>query len=215
LANPRRARLVIADDHPLVAEGIKSMLAPDYDVVGVAANGRDLLESVAKLSPDLVCLDISMPEMNGLQAAVRLSELYPKLKIVFVTQQLDLPYVKAAFRAGAAGYVCKQSASEEIHTAVKQVLSGRRFLTPLIAADQFTPEEFERNLDLVFMDRLTERQREVLQLTAAGKTIREIADVLSISTKTVEFHKNMLMNELGLRTTAELTRYAVAHRLVP
>lgn len=190
-------------------------MTPDYDVVGVSTDGNALLEDVAQLKPDLVCLDIGMPGMNGLQAAVRLSELYPKLRIVFVTQHLELPYVKAAFRAGAAGYVCKQSASEEIHTAVKQVLSGRRFLTPLIAADQLTPEEFERNLDLVFKDRLTERQREVLQLTAAGKTIREIADMLSISTKTVEFHKNMLMNELGLRTTAELTRYAIAHRLIP
>ena len=214
MPNPHRVRVIIADDHPLVAEGIARVISPFHDIVGIAPDGRVLLEEVARLKPDVVFLDISMPGINGIQAAVKLSSQYPRLKIIFVTQQLDLSYVKAAYRAGARGYVCKQSASNEILTAIQHVLAGRVFTTPLLAKElSLSPEEFARDAQKVFADPLTERQREVLQLISEGKTTREMSEALGISPKTVEFHKNSLMNELGLRTTAELTRYAIAHDL--
>lgn len=210
-----RWRVLIADDHALVAEGIARIISPLYEVVGIVPNGRVLLDETPRLKPDLVCLDISMPEMNGIQAAVKLTEKFPRLKIIFVTQQLDLSYVRAAFRAGASGYVCKQSASNEILTAIQRVLQGGTFTTPLLAEElRISPEVLTRDPRNVFEDPLTDRQRQVLQLVAEGRTIKEMSESLSISTKTVEFHKNTLMNELGLRTTAELTRYAVSHHIV-
>ncbi len=214
MQNQLKARVLIADDHAMVAEGIAKILAPSYDVAGIAPNGRVLLEMAAQLKPDVVFLDISMPEMSGIQAAVRLTTLYPRLKVIFVTQQLDLSYVRAAYRAGAAGYVCKQSASNEILMAIEKVLRGGVFTTPLLAQElSLSPEEFARDPRKVFADPLTERQRQVLQMVSEGKTTREMSEALGISPKTVEFHKNSLMNELGLRTTAELTRYALAHNI--
>jgi DNA-binding NarL/FixJ family response regulator len=215
LLNPTKPRILIADDHTLVAEGIAKILAPAYDIVAIAPNGRVVLEYATRLKPDLVCLDISMPQMNGIQTAVMLAEQLPKLKIIFVTQQLDLSYVRAAFRAGALGYVSKQSASNEILTAIQKVLRGGTFITPLLAEELvMSPDELARDPRTAFADPLTDRQRQVLQLIAEGKTVKEISDSLTISPKTVEFHKSSLMNELGLRTTAELTRYAVAHNIV-
>ena len=215
MPSPNRPRILIADDHTLVAEGIAKIISPFYDVVGIARNGRVMLDDAHRLKPDLVCLDVSMPEMNGIQTAVQLAEQLPKLKIIFVTQQLDLTYVRAAFRAGASGYVSKQSASNEILTAIQEVLRGATFITPLLAEELLmSPDELARDPRRAFADPLTDRQRQVLQLIAEGKTIKEISDALAISPKTVEFHKSCLMNELGLRTTAELTRYAVAHNIV-
>ncbi len=214
MLSQRKARVLIADDHAMVAEGIAQILAPQYDLAGIATNGRVLLEMAAELQPEVVFLDISMPEMSGIQAAVKLSTLYPRLKIIFVTQQLDLSYVRAAYRAGAAGYVCKQSAGSEILMAIEKVLRGGTFTTPLLAQElSLSPEEFGRDPRKVFADPLTDRQRQVLQLVSEGKTTREMSEALGISPKTVEFHKNSLMNELGLRTTAELTRYALAHNI--
>lgn len=213
--SPAKARVLIADDHAMVAEGIATVLSPLCEVVGIVHNGRALLDCAAKLKPDLVCLDISMPEVNGIQAAAKLSESFPQLKLVFVTQQLDRVYVRAAFQAGASAYVCKQSASSEILTAVQIVLSGGTYITPLLAEEAFPwPKDLTRDPARIFDDPLTERQRQVLRLTAEGKSVKEISSALAISPKTVEFHKTALMNELGLHTTAQLTRYAVAHNLV-
>lgn len=211
---PRR-RVVIADDHALVAEGLSRILAAQYDVAGVFHDGRELVTEGPQLRPDIICLDIGMPNLNGVQAALELRRLVPKAKLVFVTQQIELPYLRAAFRAGASGYVAKQSAGSELLVALESVLGGKTYITPLLAQDGTQdPNDLRANPDNIFADALTPRQREVLQLVAEGKTVKEISAALSISTKTVEFHKGCLMNELGLRTTAELTRYALSHQVI-
>jgi DNA-binding NarL/FixJ family response regulator len=156
-----------------------------------------------------------MPELNGIDAAVQLGKILPSAKLVFVTQQVDVQYLRAAFRAGATGYVAKQSATRELLIAIQKALSGEIYVTPLLkdALPDLSLKELRQSSD-VFAKDLTPRQREVLQLVAEGKTIKEISSALQISPKTVEFHKNALMNEIGLRTTAELTRYAISRGLI-
>lgn len=210
-----RVRVLIADDHALVAEGMARLLSTEYDIAGISMHGRALLSDALRLNPDIVCMDIAMPELNGIEAALQLARIAPRIKVIVVTQQIDLQYLRAAFRAGAHGYVAKQSATEELLTAFRRVLAGRRYITPLLAEQAPNlVHELQSNPDKFFTDALTPRQREVLQLVAEGKTVREISAALNISPKTVEFHKNGLMNELGLRTTADLTRYALANHII-
>jgi DNA-binding NarL/FixJ family response regulator len=210
-----KSRILIADDHALVAEGLKGLLAENYEIIGISPNGRSLLADAATLKPDVIVLDVGMPELNGIDAAVQLSKILPSAKIVFVTQQIDVQYLRAAFRAGATGYVAKQSATKELLIAIQKALSGEIYITPLLkgAFPDLSLEELRQSSD-VFAKNLTPRQREVLQLVAEGRTIKEISAALQISPKTVEFHKNALMNEIGLRTTAELTRYAISRGLI-
>jgi DNA-binding NarL/FixJ family response regulator len=210
-----KPRVLIADDHALVAEGLKSLLADQYEVIGISPNGRRLLVDASTLRPDIIVLDIGMPELNGIDAALQLGKLVPEAKLVFVTQQIDIQYLRAAFRAGGVGYVAKQSAAHELLIAMKRALAGAVYVTPLLkdVFPDLSLRELRQSSD-VFAKELTTRQREVLQLVAEGKTIKEISASLEISSKTVEFHKNALMNELGLRTTAELTRYAVSRGIV-
>lgn len=209
-------RLLIADDHVLMLEGLSRLLAHDYEIAGTVANGRTLISEAERLKPDAIVLDIGMPEMNGIEAARRLNKLVPEAKIVFVTQQLDPAYVHAAFAAGAMGYVAKQSAATELVHAIRLALSDRYYVTPLAGkeAAQSVTQDPNRNPAEMFGGRLTPRQREVLQLVAEGKSTKQIAALLNISTKTVEFHRNSLMDELGVRTTAELTRYALSRGIV-
>ena len=211
----RKHRVLIADDHALVAEGLKSLLAQQYEIVGISPNGRRLLVDAALYKPDVIVLDIGMPDLNGIEAARHLTKLVPPAKLVFVTQQIDLQYLRAAFRAGAVAYVAKQSAPQELLTAMERVLCGRIHVTSLLRdmLPNLSLAELRQGSD-VFAKELTPRQREVLQLVAEGKTIKEISAALSVSPKTVEFHKNALMNELGLRTTAELTRYAISRGII-
>jgi DNA-binding NarL/FixJ family response regulator len=199
----------------LVAEGLRGLLAETYDIVGISANGRRLLADAAALKPDIIVLDIGMPELNGIDAAVQLSKLVPEAKLVFVTQQIDAQYLRAAFRAGGTAYVAKQSASHELLAAIKCALAGEIYVTPLLknALPNLSLNDLRQGSDIFARD-LTQRQREVLQLIAEGKTVKEISAALQISPKTVEFHKNALMNEIGLRTTAELTRYAISRGIV-
>jgi DNA-binding NarL/FixJ family response regulator len=210
-----KARVLIADDHALVAEGLSSLLAGKYQIVGISPNGRQLLADAAELKPDVIVLDIGMPELNGIEAAVQLRKTLPTAKLVFVTQQVDVQYLRAAFRAGGAAYVAKQSATQELLTAMERALTGEVYVTPLLkdALPNISLEELRQTTD-VFARELTPRQREVLQLVAEGKTIKEISAALKISPKTVEFHKNALMNEIGLRTTADLTRYAISRGVI-
>ena len=196
-------------------EGISRLLADQYEIVGTAGNGRELLRRSSDLKPDVVVLDIGMPDMNGIEAARQIATLVPKAKIVFVTQQLDADYVRAAFQAGGHGYVSKQSASTELLAAIQMALEGKYYVTPLVPSS--SPNEYRdlrKNPAELFASHLTPRQREVLQLIAEGKAMKEISATLNISVKTVEFHKSSLMDELGLRTTAELTRYALQKRIV-
>lgn len=207
---------ILADDHALMLDGLRMLLQPKIEVVGIADNGRALIEQAEYFRPDLILLDISMPVLNGIEAARRLSRIMPPAKLIFVTQHLDSAYVRAAFEAGASAYVAKQSASNELRTAIHKVFSNLYYVSPLLrhremnafsSAPQSNPAE-------MFGARLTQRQRDVLQLIAEGKTGKEISSALNISEKTVEFHRNGIANKLGLRSIAELTRYAMRIGLV-
>lgn len=209
-----KPRLLLADDHALIIHGLRLLLQDRFDLVGTARDGQELVSSAGQLQPDIVVLDVSMPLLNGIEAARRIRKLLPSAKIVFVTQHVDRHYAQAAFQAGASGYVLKQSATSKLLTALQEVLRGRFYLSPELVKD--IPEAFTRgNIDpsQLFGRGLTSRQREVLQLVAEGKSAKEVAAVMGISAKTVEYHKAAIMNELGIRTTAELTRYAIEHGL--
>ncbi len=196
-----RARLMIADDHPFVLDGLRKLLEHDFDLVGAASNGKILLEQAARLRPDVVLMDIAMPVVNGIEAARVLRRKVPEARIVFLSTDTETAYIAEALRAGGQAYVVKTAAASELVHAILTVLRGRKYVTPLAVGDE--PGEPSRDL--------TDRQREVLQLLAGGQTPREIAATLGVSLKTVEFHKSGLSRRLGLRGTAELTRYAAAH----
>lgn len=208
--------VLLADDHTLMLEGLVRLLGTEFDVVGIASNGRVVLEEAQRLQPDVVVLDVGMPELNGIEAARRLPKVAPSAKIVFVTQQLAPAYLHAAFAAGAKAYVAKQSAANEMITAIRTAIADRYYVTPLAGeqAAEFTKMNPQHNPAEMFGAKLTPRQREVLQMVAEGKSTKEISAALGISAKTVEFHRNSLMDELGLRSIAELTRYAISQGMV-
>lgn len=191
------------------------MLASDFEVIGIALDGVSLVNQAENLKPDLVLVDIGMPLLNGVEAARRVHSVAPLTKIVFVTQQTDREYVEIAFKFGASGYVVKQAAAGELVVALREAMAGRYYVSPMIrkgAAEKLDPLA---NPSAVFESALTGRQREVLQLVAEGKSAKEIAALLAISVKTVEYHKAGIMEALGLRSTAELTRYAIEHGMLP
>ena len=208
-----RTRVLLADDHTIVAEGLASLLEPEYELVGRVQNGRDLLRAADELDPDVIVTDISMPLLNGIEALRQLKKMRPDVRVVFLTVHADVTYVTEALRAGARGYVLKQSAAEELRSAIRTVHEGGTYVTPLIAlelGDVLDADQASDSLAVV----LTPREREVLQLLAEGRSVKEIAAVLDISPRTVEFHKYNVMEKLGLRTTAELTQYAIKHGIV-
>ena len=206
-------RVLLADDHTLVLEGFRRIVEPRCEVVGVVEDGRALLEAVIRLRPDLILLDISMPLLNGLDAARQVTKLWPDVKLIFVTMHADPAYVSEAFKAGASAYLLKRSAARELDQAIDFVMKGQFFVTALLTKELVT--SMAEGCATLFARRqdLTPRQREVLQLVAEGRTIKEIAMLLNISPKTVEFHKAQIMFHLDLHTTAELTKYALAHGL--
>jgi DNA-binding NarL/FixJ family response regulator len=204
-----KKRILIADDHALLAESIASILTSEYEVEGVVGDGIELVQAASRLQPDIIVLDISMPRLNGIEAALQVRKELPNVELIFVTQRLDAQYLHAALRAGASAYVSKQSASSELLTALEHVAKGEQFITPLLDAEGLDAPGAESRA--VTANALTTRQREVLRLIAEGHTARSIAEALNISPKTVEFHKKALMDLTGLRTTAELTKYAVAY----
>ncbi|MBS1802234.1 MAG: response regulator transcription factor [Acidobacteria bacterium] len=208
--------ILIADDHALMLEGLSRLLSTEFEVVGTAPNGRILLEEAQKVKPDVVVLDVGMPELNGIETANRLGKVLPSAKVVFVTQQLAPAYLHAAFAAGAKGYVSKQSASSELISAIKLALEDRYYVTPHAGTEAAALASLnpKQNPAELFGAKLTPRQREVLQLVAEGKSTKQISASLGISAKTVEFHRNSLMDELGLRSIAELTRFAVSQGIV-
>ncbi len=204
-----RTRLLLADDHTLLLEGIRLMLEPEFDLIGSVGDGQALLTSARTLKPDVILLDISMPLLNGIDAAHQLRKTLPSAKLIFLTMHADREYVTEAFRAGAAGYLLKRAAASELLTAIREVLKGNFYVSPLVARNA---------LELLAAtgkpERLTPRRREVLQLVAEGRTRKEIAGILSISVKTVEFHKAELTQSLNLRTVADFTRYAIEHGII-
>jgi DNA-binding NarL/FixJ family response regulator len=207
----RRPSILIADDHVLVVEGLRRLLEDAFDVVGTVEDGRTLLTAAERLKPDVVLVDGSMPLLNGIDACARLRILVPSSRVVVLTMHADRSYAAEAFSAGAAGYVLKGSAPSELVRAIRTVLRGGRYVARALPASVLARERLAGE---ALPGHLTPRQREVLQLVAEGRGAKQIAAVLRISVKTVEFHKARLMDQLALRSTAELTRYAVQHGIV-
>jgi DNA-binding NarL/FixJ family response regulator len=209
-----KPRLLLADDHTLLLEGIRLILEPEFDLVGSVEDGQALLAAAKTLKPDLILLDISMPRLNGIDAARRLRKLLPSTKLIFVTMHASTDYVTEAFRAGAMGYVLKRAAASELLAAIRAVLKGNHYVSPLVTRNalDFLISRSEPGDKVANF--LTPRRREVLQLLAEGKSRKEIAAILNISVKTVEFHKGKLMSGLNLRTAADFTRYAIEHGII-
>jgi DNA-binding NarL/FixJ family response regulator len=204
-----KPRLLIADDHKIFAEGLKRLLNADFDIVGVVEDGRDLVAAAEKLRPDVMVVDISMPMLNGIEAVRQIKKVHPEIKVVFLTMHPDVAYAASAFKAGASGYVLKHSAPDELVTAIREGLKGRTYVTPLIAGKLLHSYESGSHSEVDKVLSLSSRQREVLQLLAEGRSAKEIAAILNISSKTVEYHKYRMMEDLGIKTAAELVRYAV------
>ncbi|MBZ5497834.1 MAG: response regulator transcription factor [Acidobacteriia bacterium] len=210
-----RPRLLLADDHTLMLEGIRLMLEPEFELVGSVEDGQSLLVAAKTLKPDIILLDISMPALNGIDAAHRLRKLLPSAKLIFLTMHADSDYVAAAFRAGAMGYLLKRAAASELKIAIREVMKGHHYVSPLVTRNALELLISSATPGGKPSDRLTPRQREVLQLVAEGRSRKEIASILNISIKTVEFHKSTLARELNLHTVADFTRYAIEHRIIP
>ena len=202
-------RVLLADDHRMMSEGLRSLLQPHFDVVGIVSDGRELIAAAKQLDPDIVVLDISMPSLNGIDAAHQLRSADSRAKVVILTMHREVTYAARALEAGASGYVLKHSAAAELVTAIQEALKGGTYITPQIAADLV--DAFRRGVHAgaAAPGELTPRQREVLQLAAEGRSAKEIAAVLHISRRTAEFHKARLMETLGVQNTAELVQYAI------
>jgi DNA-binding NarL/FixJ family response regulator len=209
----KKPRVLMADDHSLILAGLRKLVEIECEVVGTVEDGRSLVEAAQKLQPDLILLDISMPQLNGLEAARQLRVLVPGSKLIFLTMHASPTYATEAFQAGASGYLLKRSAASELSLAIRSVLHGQHYLTPLITKDVLgsvlNPSSGERGMPVPMA--LTPRQREVLQLVAEGRGTKAIATALKVSVKTVEFHKSRIMQQLDLHTTASLTKYAITH----
>jgi DNA-binding NarL/FixJ family response regulator len=206
------ARIVIADDHLLTLEGIRSVLEPHHTILGVAADGRALVERALELKPDLIVADVTMPLLNGIDAALRIKERLPQTKFLFVTMHVNPAYLEAALQAGCSGYVLKTAAREELLAAVAAVLRGRIYVTPGLSSEPL--ERFSQPSRAAATLHLTPRERETLKLVAEGKTSKEIAQILTISVKTATFHRENLKKKLGIRTTSELTKHAIQLGLI-
>lgn len=202
-----RTKILLADDHKMFSQGLQSLLQDEFDLVGAVSNGQALVDEAQQLNPDVIIVDISMPGLNGFDAVRRLKERSIEAKIIFLTMHADDRLLAEAFRCGGSGYVLKQSAGEELTLAIKQVLSGQKYVTPLIATEWV--ENLSKQMDGTTKLTLTRRQREVLQLVIEGCTMKEIATRLGISTRTAESHKYEMMEGLGVDNTAELIQYAI------
>jgi len=205
-----RPRILMADDHLMLLEAFKALLEPDFDVVGTVTDGRALLEEFSRLHPDVVLLDVAMPLLNGLDAGRQLKAQRRSVKLIYLTMNPDPDLAGEALRLGASGYVLKSSAAQELKQAIQEALRGRSYITPLITRDvvgSLIQQGTSRN-------ELTARQREVLQLLAEGKSMKEAAAILDLTPRTVAFHKYRMMEQLRLKTSAELVRFAVQQGVV-
>ena len=207
----RKSRVLIADDHKIFAEGLKRLLKEDFDIVGVVADGRQLVAAAEKLRPDVIVVDISMPMLNGIDAVQQIKKVQPAIKAVFLTMHPDVAYAVRAFKEGASGYVLKNAVPDELITAIREGLKGKTYVTPMIAGKLMRAYESgsQTQIEIDTVIKLSSRQREVLQLLAEGHSVKEIAFILNISSKTVEYHKYRMMEDLDAKTTADLIRFAV------
>ena len=211
---PLRPRVLLADDHLMVAEALKSLLTPEFDLVGVVEDGRALIKAARTLRPDVIVADITMPGLNGIDALVQLRQGGDRVPVVFLTMHRDASFARRALDVGAAGFVLKHSAPAELIIAIRAALDGKTYLTPQLAAEVLEAAKQGPEQGGEPLRSLTPRQREVLQLLAEGRSAKEIATSLSISTRTVEFHKYQLMETLGLHNNSELVHFAIKHGLV-
>jgi DNA-binding NarL/FixJ family response regulator len=210
----KRARILLADDHRLVAEALKSHLSAEFDLVGVVGDGRALVQAVRELHPDVIVADIAMPNLNGIDALIQMRRHNPSVKVVFLTMHPEVAYARRALDAGARGYVLKHSASDELVTAIRAALAGKTYITPTLAGDVMEAMKREPNPSADPAALLTPRQREILQLVAEGCSAKEIGASLQISARTVESHKYQMMETLSLRTNADLIHFAIQSGLV-
>jgi len=208
-----RPRILIADDHKLVAEACKNLLQPEFEVVGLVSDGRALLQAAAELRPDLVIVDIAMPQLNGLDAGEQIKQKNRAIKLIYLTMNVGPDVAAEAFRRGASGYVLKHCTADELIVAVRRVLRGESYLSPLITKDTV---DFLLRTGAVYSEqkRISGRQSEVLQLLAEGKSMKEIAFILQLKPGTVAFHKYRIMEALGVKSNAELIEYAIKHHML-
>jgi DNA-binding NarL/FixJ family response regulator len=209
-----RARVLLGDDHALVVEAFRKILEPEFDVVGVAADGAALVSEAIRLKPDAILVDISMPLVNGLEAARRIKRGLPETKILFLTMHSDWSYLRDAMKMGASGYILKRAAGSELVTAVRAVLRGKTYVAPELLKAIEDPK-LRQALERGSVPVLTKRQREVLRLIADGNSNTEIAAALKVTVSTIRFHRTTTMRKVGVFTTAELTRYAIEHGIIP
>jgi DNA-binding NarL/FixJ family response regulator len=209
----RPPRVLLADDHEILADGLKSVLEPQYEVVGIALDGRALLEAAAKLQPDIIVLDIAMPVLNGLDAARQLKQRMPKVKLIFLTVNKDPYIVQEAFRAGASAFLLKQSAALELTEAIRQVLKGGTYVTPRIS-EGLSNISLRPPKDREHAPEPTPRQREVIQLLAEGRSMKQVAYALQITPRTVAEHKYKVMELLQLKSNSDLVQYAIKHGII-
>ena len=208
-------RVLLADDHDIVIEGLRRVLNhPEIEIAGAVHDGRALLRAAREIHPDIIVTDVTMPLLNGIDATRQIRESDPDVKIIFLTMHPDVSFATEALAAGGSGYVLKNSAGDELLTAIREAMNGRTYVTKSIAEAVKLGLSSRSNTWRSPLDKLTSRQREVLQLLAEGLQVKEIAVRLHVSPRTVEFHKYRIMDELGLRTTAELSRYAARHGIV-
>jgi DNA-binding NarL/FixJ family response regulator len=210
----KRPRVILSDDHTMVLEALKSLLEPEFEIVGMFADGLSLIEAAPALQPNIIVLDIGMPKMNGLNAGQRLKEKMPLVKLVFLTMNADPDMTGEAFRLGASAYLLKNSAASELLHALRRVIRGGFYVTPLMTKDMDGSfvQNFKRRKST---NQLTPRQKEVLQLLAEGWSMKEAAFILKVSPRTVAFHKYAMMESLSIKSSAELIEYAMMNSLAP
>ena len=209
-----RSRILIADDHNLVAELCKRLLESEFEVVGMVGDGRALVRAARELKPDVIIVDVAMPILNGLDAGRQVKEMLPSVKLVYLTMNTDPEVAAEAFTRGAAGYLLKTCASSEMVQAVREVLRGKTYLSRALSRDAIDCLRWQHKELVAENERLTDRQREVLQLLAEGKVMKEVGGILNMTTRTVAYHKYRIMEVLGAKSNAELVKYAVRSHIV-
>lgn len=214
LAMASRSRILIADDHTLIAELCRKLLDMEFDVVGTVSDGHALVRAAHELKPDVVVVDIAMPILNGLDAGKQVKEMLPAVKLVYLTMNPDIEVAAEAFRRGAHGYLLKTCAASELVVAVRDVLRGKSYMSPALSRDTVNFLRKQHKSLVNEDERLTQRQREVLQLLAEGKVMKEVSNILHMSTRTVAYHKYRMMEVLGAKSTAELVKYAIKNHIV-
>ena len=209
-----RARVLLADDHRLVAEGLKKILIAEFDLVGVVEDGRELIAAMKTLRPDVIVSDITMPNLNGIEALEELKKIDPGVRVIFLTMHRDVIYARRALEAGAYGFVLKHSAPEELIMGVRAALEGRIFITPILAGEVLDAMRRGPGQVVDQAASLTLRQRQILRLLAEGLSAKQMAQKLDISQRTVEFHKYRMMETLGAKSTSDLIHFAIKNGIV-